>query len=372
MTILVISLIIVGAITGAAIALLWERKQIQAYITNVYGVRDPDGIELLKPVTIGGVRQWIHVRGRNKENPILLFIHGGPLWPHIGWHDAIQRPWENYFTVVQWDQRLCGKAYQPVKKIGDTLSRQQLLDDAEEMIACLRKTFGQQKIFLMGTSVGTFQGIHMVKKHPDWFYAYIGVGQLTSLMKHARGEFEALSTYAKQHGLKDLQAQLQAMEPYPDPADPGPSFFNNANILMDHSSRLGKAYPDSVSALFEMSAMGKWISPLYSLRDNLNRRFGKTIDANHPYANEMVAMDIPNEVGNDFDVPVFFFSGANDFHISHKVTDPWFEKINAPYKEQVFFNDSAHVPFQTEPAEFVIALKDKVLPFAKNSEADNG
>jgi pimeloyl-ACP methyl ester carboxylesterase len=302
----------------------------------------------------------------------MLFLHGGPCWPHVGWHDANQRPWENYFTVVQWDQRQAGKTYQSMKKMGPTISRQQFLDDTEEMIAYIRKEFGQQKIFLMGTSYGTFLGMHMVKKHPDWFHAYIGVGQVTTMMTHARGEFDELMAYAKAQGLNDLKAELEALEPYPDPDNTTASFFTHGNVLMDHSSRLGKAYPDSVGALFSMSAMGKWISPLYTLRDNLNRKFGAYFDASHPFADEMMDFDLPNEVGHEFDTPIFFFTGINDFHISYKVTDPWFEKIEAPYKEQVFFNDSAHVPYQTEPGAFVMALANKVLPLAKQGESSHG
>jgi pimeloyl-ACP methyl ester carboxylesterase len=357
--------IVIVALASAAAALLWGRKKVQDYFESVYGVREREGIEILKSISIGGIDQWIHVRGRNKDNPILLFLHGGPCWPHIGWHDANQRPWENYFTVVQWDQRQSGKTYQSMKKVGNTLSRQQFLDDTEAVIRYIREEFGQQKIFLMGTSYGTFLGINMAKKHPDWFHAYIGVGQVSTMIEHARGEFDLLLEYAKQHDLKDLQAKLEAMEPYPDPDNIADSFFSNANILMDHSSRLGMAYPDSVEALFSMSAMGKWISPLYSLRDNLNRKFGKYFDSTHPFAEEMMTYDLPKEIGSDFDVPIFFFSGKHDFHISHRVTDPWFNTIDAPYKEQVFFNNSAHVPFQTEPGEFLIALVQKVLPMMK-------
>lgn len=365
MNMMVILLLILVASLSAAGALLWGRRQVQSYLTNVYGVRDSNGIELLEPVKIGGTEQWIHVRGRKKDNPILLFLHGGPCWPHIGWHDANQRPWENYFTVIQWDQRLGGKSYQSLKKMGHTLSRQQLLDDAEEMIAYIRKKFGQQKIFLMGTSYGTFLGMHMVKKHPDWFYAYVGVGQVVSMTAHARGEFDELMAYARKHGLEDLKAELQALEPYPDPNNVTASFFANGNVLMDHSSHLGKAYPDSVAALFNMSALGKWLSPHYSLRDNLNRKFGKFFDAKHPFAEEFMQYNLPAEIGNDFQVPIFFFSGKHDFHVSFDIADSWFQQIQAPIKQHIVFDHSAHVPYQTEPGEFLINLVQQVLPVSK-------
>ena len=91
-------------------ALLWAREVLQKHLTTTYAVKDPKGIEELKPVKIGGVDQWLHIRGRNRNNPVLLYLHGGPGAPNIGFFDAIQRPWEDYFTVVQWDQRQTGKS----------------------------------------------------------------------------------------------------------------------------------------------------------------------------------------------------------------------------------------------------------------------
>ena len=91
--------------------LLWAREVLQQHLTITYAVKDPKGVEELKSIKIGGVDQWVHIRGRNRNNPILLFLHGGPGFSMIGLMDAIQRPWEDYFTVVQWDQRQTGKSY---------------------------------------------------------------------------------------------------------------------------------------------------------------------------------------------------------------------------------------------------------------------
>lgn len=370
-----IIVLIVGLSVGALIALLWGRREVQRHLTSVYGVRHPKGIDELIPVNIGGIDQWLHIRGQNKDKPILLYVHGGPGWPNIGWHDAIQRPWENYFTVVQWDQRQTGKSYQPLKKIGDTLTEAQLISDAEEVIKYLRQRFNRQKIVMMATSYGTVISMHLVKQHPDWFYAYIGIGQAMTMTRHARGEYDFLLEYATEHGLDDFKAKLLAMEPYPDPNNIATSFFANGNVLMDHSSRFGKGFPDCLAALFSMAAMGKWISPHYTLKDNLNRKFGDVPDATHPFAQDMVNFDLPKQLGNDFEAPIFFFSGRHDFHISHRTTDEWFEAINAPVKKQIFFEDSAHVPYQTEPGAFLFALVNEVLPLTQehshNSDKDS-
>lgn len=361
----------VGLFVVADIAILatlfWCRKKLQAYITAEYQVTSGEGIESLRSVTIGGVKQWLHIRGRNKDNPLLLFVHGGPGWTHIGWYDAIQRPWEDYFTVVQWDQRQAGKSYQPLKSIGDSLSHQQYLSDTAEVIAYLRKEFNQEKIFLMGTSYGTYLGMHIAKHYPQWLHAYIGVGQVVAMKENAREEHRLLTKYAEANGHEKLAERLKAMAPYPNPDNAARDVFGESFFLMEEESRFGKAYPLGLAGLIKSTNIAKWISPLYTLRDNLNRIKGEEPDADHPFAQEFVEYDLPVELGNQFDVPIFFFTGAHDFHVAYTLTEQWFQQISATHKEHIWFERSAHVPFQTEPGEFLMALVNRVLPVSSGA-----
>ena len=82
-----------------------------AILAEVGKVASDNGIDEAKAVEIGGIRQWITVRGRDRRNPILLVIHGGPAAPELPNRYLFERPWEDYFTVVQWDQRGAGKTY---------------------------------------------------------------------------------------------------------------------------------------------------------------------------------------------------------------------------------------------------------------------
>ena len=88
-----------------------SRAQAQAIVHDAREIVAPRGLEQLKPVRIGGIEQWISVRGKDRDNPILLFIHGGPASPEMPSSWFYQSPWEEYFTVVQWDQRGAGKTY---------------------------------------------------------------------------------------------------------------------------------------------------------------------------------------------------------------------------------------------------------------------
>src|SRR6185503_19470435 len=133
------------------------------------------GIQELKAIDIGGIKQWISVRGRNPANPILLFIHGGPGSAMMPESWAWQRSWEDYFTVVQWDQRGAGKTFSAAKRKPDpAMNIDRMQADAEEVIAYLERTYGKKKIFLMGHSWGSVLGLKVAAHRPDLIYAYIG------------------------------------------------------------------------------------------------------------------------------------------------------------------------------------------------------
>jgi hypothetical protein len=104
----------------------------------------PGGIDEFKTVEIGGIQQWISVRGNDPHNPILLYLHGGPGAPMMPESWTYQRPWEDFFTVVQWDQRGSGKAFASAhRKITQPFSVDRIVADAEELIQYLRPARAQ-------------------------------------------------------------------------------------------------------------------------------------------------------------------------------------------------------------------------------------
>lgn len=369
---MVVLVFVVVLASGLGVLLL-VRKKYQRYMTAMYSIRDDRGIEVLEPVMIGGLKQWLHIRGRNKDNPILLFIHGGPGFTHIGWFDEIQKPWENHFTVVQWDQRQVGKSYAPLRTVGKTVNHQQMIADTEEVVAYLRKRFQQNKIFIMGTSYGTYLGMHIAKRQPDWLYAYISIGQVVTMMEHAKDEHKRLLNHAQDTGDKEAIATLDGMQPFPDPDNKAASFFRYVGFMIDREFTLGKCYPMSLSEIMAMVWVKQLLSPHYSLKDIWHKIFGDPSAIQSPsygFAEEFMHYDLPNEVGYQFDTPIVFLTGANDWHVSAEISDQYFQRIESPYKEQVWFDQSAHMAFVTEPTAFSRALIERVLPLSLNQDAE--
>ena len=357
-------------------ALMWAREVMQKHQTTTYAVTDPNGIEELKSVKIGGVDQWLHIRGRNRNNPVLLFIHGGPGSAIIGSLDDIKRPWEDYFTVVTWDQRQTGKSYYPADDDNAPLTVQQFISDTEEVMQYLRGYLDKDKLFLLGSSWGTLLGMHMVKRKPEWVHAFVGVGQVVCSFKAARIQYTRVLNYAREHEEHELVAEMEQSISYLDAggSDSIKCCVEQGLPVRKALSRFaGEAFMHNVSFedMVKMYSFNRLISPHLSLTDLSNRILGDEVAYSRPpylLAKDHLSYDQPKDLGSTFEVPIFFFTGRHDWQTPVSLSDAWFEEINAPHKELIHFEESSHFVMNEEPGKFVVELVNRVLPFAENNK----
>jgi len=96
------------------------------------------------------------LKGKNVNNPVLLFLHGGPGSPEYAlMHTDIPAGFDELFTVCWWDQRGAGMSYHNKIPL-ETMTVDQFVEDTAEVARYLTERFGQEKIYLMGHSWGTF------------------------------------------------------------------------------------------------------------------------------------------------------------------------------------------------------------------------
>jgi pimeloyl-ACP methyl ester carboxylesterase len=222
---LFLSLLFSFSIVGAASAAEpMTRDRAAAIIGEVRKITSSNGIDEARAVEIGGIRQWITVRGKDRSNPILLVIHGGPASPELSNRWLFEDPWTDYFTVVEWDQRGAGKTYglNDPETVGPTITKERMIEDAEELTAWLRKTYDRPKIFVMAHSWGTILGLSLAQRHPDWLYAYIGTGQLSSGPESEKRGWAYAMAKARADRNDKAIAELSAIAPYPQPGKPAP------------------------------------------------------------------------------------------------------------------------------------------------------
>ena len=144
-----------------------------------YAITARNGIDEAKYVKVGGIEQWITIRGEDRKNPVLLLLHGGPGDATNPWGYAGFRSWLKYFTVVQWDQRGAGRTLgKNGPSLAPTITIDRMAQDGIELAELLRKTLQKDKIVLVGHSWGSILGVFMAKARPDLFYAFVGTGQV--------------------------------------------------------------------------------------------------------------------------------------------------------------------------------------------------
>lgn len=335
-----------------------SRDEVTRIQASTRKIVSPLGIDELVQVRIGGIDQWLSIRGKDRRNPILLFLHGGPGSPMMPEAYTFQTPWEDYFTVVQWDQRGAGKTYRANTELAMApgMNVEGMTEDAAQVVEYLRQHYGKRKIFLLGHSWGTVLGVHLAQLHPNWFYAYISVGQVVNARRNEETGYAFALREATAHGNDSAVRELNAIAPYP-----------GTEVTLDRVSVRSKwetyyggmAYGRQDS---QYEADAEELSPDYSQRDLEAIGPGTLFSLTH-LLQPLLAVNFDHVT--DFKCPVIVFTGKHDYTTSHELAEEWFTHIRAPSKRLVTFSDSAHMIMQEQPGRFLVHLVTDALPFAQ-------
>lgn len=342
----------------------FDRSDATAIIADMRKIVVPGGIERLEKVRIGGIDQWVSIRGNNPRNPILLMLHGGPGWVSMPTSWYFQRGWEEYFTVVQWDQRGAGRTYveNDPAKIAPTMTVNQMISDSEEMLVWLRKEFGKEKVFVLGHSWGSYLGLELARRKPQWLHAYIGMGQATDSAESERRGWAWTLQQAKKAGNQEAIDDLESIAPYAQgkAAIPLKDIMKQRKWLNYYGGMVyGRTGGEAEAAAFKLS-------PEYADVD-----LAKVWQANEASVNAL----LPSVLASNFsdvdkiDCPIVLFIGRHDVNVSSSLAAEWLERLKAPSKRLVWFENSAHEVMNEEPGKMLISLVQYVLPFARENAA---
>ena len=364
-TIKYLAIIIALLLMGAVSCTLLYRYFAQTKIARARAIHSPDGINTLEPVSIGGIDQWIEIRGQSVKNPILLFIHGGPGSAFIPIARAFQDPWEKYFTIVQWDQRGAGKTYSSNSKDVQrpTMNIARMQADTVEMVNYLRNRFGRDKIFVLGHSWGSILGLQLAHNHPELLYAYIGVGQASDAQQNEAVLYRDTLEQARRTQNKEAIQQLTAIAPYPSQ---NVTFQQIRTVRQWSGTLIGPPHSgDDAMGLYEI-----FIAPEYSLVNDIDWIRGQLFSVNLLLA-ELSKTNLA-DMGYDYHVPLFFLEGRHDPYTPSTLAKELFDKLNNPNKHFEWFENSGHFPFVEEPTKFTDTLIQKILPLAGQSTGFGG
>ncbi len=323
----VVTLLIAGAV-------IYLSQTSTSQITDVNGNIVPNSIATFDKVKIGGVEQTILVRGKDKNNPVVLFLHGGPGAPDMAMIRYYNEALEDQFTVVSWDQRGCGKS-----KFEDAslMNINRFVEDAHELTGLLKERFKQNKILLVGHSWGSVLGLKLIDQYPNDYFAYVGIGQVVNLAASEKISYDFLKEAAtKDETLQEALAAIPA--PVNGRYEGGTSTLLKQRELLLKAGGVMKAHKDytpMVDAYMKTREVG--LLELFAM----NKHFKFSVDN---LWEELTNINFAESI-KSVKVPTYFLVGEQDY-ITHKsVSKSYYEQLEAPIKEFIEISECGHFPY---------------------------
>lgn len=344
-----------GAAVGLpAVALgarLWSRRASTPPMLDALGQPSLKGVASLEPVRLGGVEQWVLARGRDVRNPLLVFLAGGPGGSELPWVRHYNAVLEEHFVVVNWDQRGAAKSYDALRQ-REALTPEQYVSDTCELLDWLASRFGQQKAVLVGHSWGSILGVLAARRRPDRVSAYVGIGQQVNFLENDTLSYLRAHEAAERRGDTATVQQLHAMGPPP---------YSGDGLARQYAqlTRLAGRHAGHRSLGAEMIAL-MLAAPEYTLRDKVNfaRGLFDTFGLVYP---RLAGLNLEAQVPR-LEMPVWLLLGREDWVTPSEIAARYFESLQAPRKELIWFENSGHSPCYEEPAKFNAVLIEQVRP----------
>ncbi len=299
--------------------------------------------ELVK-LELNGRKQWISIRGWDKNLPVLLFLAGGPGGSQMAAVRHELEELEKYFIVVNWDQPGSGKSYyaERIKSI----TAKTYIEDGYALTEYLKERFSQEKIYLMGESWGSALGIFLVDKYPESYHALIGTGQMVDFAETERLDYAKALEIAES---KNDAALIKKLKANGEPPYYGKDVTFKSAVYLNYLSAYMARNPQIHNPRY--NTIRDIASSEYGLLDKINYIRGIISTYNHVYQ-QLYDIDMREDYTR-IDVPVYFFLGRHDINAPTVLAEEYYHVLNAPDKKIVWFEHSGHSPWINESEKFI-------------------
>lgn len=317
-------------------------------IADAQGNPLPNSIAVLEQVTLNGTEQWITIRGKDVNKPILLNLGmGGPGGGGFATRSLFE-PLEEHFVIVSWDEPGTGKSYNAVPIT--SLTSQRFVDDAHALTQYLRERFHQDKIFVYGVSWTSILGIWLIQQYPDDYYAYVGTGQMVNTTENDILGYELALNYSVERGDNASAETLRRNGPPP---------YTGAGLLVKYVTYLDilNDYMGEPRYLV-VAPIVPFLAPEYGLIDRVNHTRGliESFTVVYPQLEEL---DFTTQASK-LDVPVYMFVGRQDVNAMPLLVERYFNLLQAPHKELIWL-DGGHGLDGSNRAQFMDVMVNRVL-----------
>jgi pimeloyl-ACP methyl ester carboxylesterase len=317
--------------------------------------RGPDGGVLSNSIAeiayrrLGGLDQWVMIRGQSVANPPLIMLHGGPGLSETGFFRHYNAPLEQSFTVVYWDQRGAGKSFDR-KVPRSSMTVEQFISDLDELVDTVRERLGKTRVAIFGHSWGSALGVLYAARFPEKVAAYVGSGQIGDWAAGESASYAFALAEAQRLGKHRAVKKLRAIGPPPHTAE---SLWTQRTWLSRLEGRMG------ARAMWKLGRviLGGRESSIFDLPKAL-RGFRFSLDATWAEVSRLNLIELVPAL----QMPVFFFLGRKDHWVPAEISIAYFEALTAPSKKLVWFEESGHEPFIDESVKFNAAMAELVRP----------
>lgn len=307
-------------------------------------IQGDNGISDLRQVTLNGRKEWISIRGQDKNNPVILFLAGGPGGSQMAAVRYDLAELEKYFVVVNWEQAGSAKSYGAIATKDITIDT--YIEDGYELTKYLCEAFEQEKIYLVGESWGSALGIFLIDKAPELYHAFIGTGQMVAFLETEIMDYELAMEIARNRG--DAKT-LETLEANGYPPYYGEDVTWKSAAYLNYLSSYMAANPDIHNGGY--NTFRDLFSSEYGILDKINYLRGIVNTFNDVYP-QLYDIDLRADY-HTVQVPVYFFLGRHDINAPISLVEDYFDILEAPEKEIVWLEHSGHSPWINESTLFI-------------------
>lgn len=355
MKVVVLLLGVLVALAVLLFLLLWFNSPGRvAPLVDANGKPIHGSISEIVRMPIGGVEQGMIIQSVNQENPVLLFLHGGPGNPEYVMGKEADVKLEEAFTVCYWEQRGSGMSYTSSIPKG-SIMLEQMVSDTIEITNYLRERFGKEKIYIMGHSWGSFLGIHAAYEYPELYEAYLGVGQVVNQFESEILSYEVLLATAKEKNDRQAIDKLNRYTLTSPLAVTTEYLMLRSELLSKYGFGVYHIAKSKMELLIPVMSAKE-----YTIFDKYGYAMGALLSLEQPMNQAQYITDL-NDTIPALEIPVYIFHGVFDRQVSFDLSKAYFERLQAPKKEFYSFEESAHSPFLEEPDHFMEIVRREIL-----------
>ncbi|MCY8310859.1 alpha/beta hydrolase [Bacillus vallismortis] len=314
-------------------------------------IPEKKSIAIMKELSIDKTKQMLMISGADINNPLLLFLHGGPGTPQIGYVRHYQKELEKHFTVVHWDQRGAGLSYS--KRIPqNSMTISHFISDAIQVVQWVLKRFSRTKLYLAGHSWGSLLALHVLQQRPDLFYAYYGISQVVNPHNEESAAYQFIREMSDVRSAGIVSKAIRFIGAPPWDKD----IYHHIYRFCVEMSRGGFTHQrrQSLTLFFQMLTGKEYgVKNMHKFLNGL--RFSKKHLTGEMYRFNGFT-SIPS-----IKLPCFFISGRHDLIVPAEISKQYYQRLEAPEKRWIQFENSAHTPHIEEPFLFASTLRRHAL-----------